>query len=244
MKKEWFENWFDSPFYHLLYKARDESEAQKSLDSLALALDLAPNARVLDLACGKGRHSKYLAGKGYFVTGLDLSESSIEYARYFENERLEFFQHDMRKPFRSNYYDAVLNMFTSFGYFETDKEHLLALKNMQLNLKKDGKVLLDFFNSNWVRAHLVEWEEKQVDDIEFRIERKVEGGKVYKTISFDEGFQYRYTEMVRLFELADFQALFNACQLKITHTFGDYNLEEYDPQHSRRLILVATKING
>jgi len=136
MKKDWFSAWFDSPYYHTLYKSRDEEEAQNTLDNLLRALDLPEGAQILDLACGKGRHSRYLASKGFDVTGLDISDASITFARQFEHERLAFFQHDMRVPFRFNYFDAVMNMFTSFGYFETDRDHLLALSNIQTGLKR------------------------------------------------------------------------------------------------------------
>lgn len=242
MKKEWFEEWFDSPFYHLLYKSRDEQEAHRSLDNLLLALDLKPGARILDLACGKGRHSRYLAEKGFLVTGLDISEKSIAYARQFETENLEFFQHDMRLPFRSNYFDGVLNMFTSFGYFKTDREHLQALSSIAGNLKRGGLFLLDYFNSRWVRENLVREETKTVDGTEFQLTKWIEDGHVFKNVSFiHEGREVHYRESVRLFEPEDFESLFSLRNLKIIKVFGSYNLDPYHPQESKRLILVAEK---
>ena len=242
MKKEWFEAWFDSPYYHLLYKSRDEQEAKNSLDNLLIALDLPPGARILDLACGKGRHSRYLAENGFFVTGLDISEKSISFARQFEGENLEFFQHDMRKPFRINYYDGMLNMFTSFGYFKTDREHLLALQNMTSNLKKGGVFLLDYFNSRWVRANLVAAETKTVEGIAFHLTKRIENGQVYKTIAFEaNGRSFAFTESVSLFERIDFHRFFLESNLRITKTFGGYDLAAFDPDHSKRLILVAEK---
>lgn len=242
MKKEWFEEWFDSPYYHLLYKERDEAEAKRALNHLLMALGLPHGALVLDLACGKGRHARYLAEKGFQVTGLDISEKSIAFARQFESPMLEFYQHDMRKPFRANYYDGVLNMFTSFGYFKTDREHQLALRSMTNNLKVGGLFLLDFFNSHWVQQTMIASEVKEMEGIMFYISKKIESGQVFKTIDFEaEGRKFTFTEAVRLFTLEDFQALFTSCQLKIRRIFGGYDLSTFDPESSRRLILVAEK---
>ncbi len=242
MKKEWFEAWFDSSYYHLLYKSRDEQEARNSLDNLLSALNLGQGARIMDLACGKGRHARYLAEKGFQVTGLDISEKSIAFARQFESENLEFFQHDMRKPFRANYFDGILNMFTSFGYFETDLEHLHALKSIATNLKTGGLFLLDYFNSQWVRANLVPTETKILEGVEFRLTKWIENGHVFKKVAFlHEGQPSAHTESVRLFELGDFQQLFSASNLNITRTYGDYDLSAFDAQQSKRLILVAEK---
>lgn len=242
MQKEWFEQWFDSPYYHALYKSRDEKEAQNTLDNLLKALDLPAGARILDLACGKGRHSRYLADKGFDVTGLDISSASITYARQFEHEHLAFYQHDMRLPFRINYFDSVMNMFTSFGYFKTDRDHLLTLKNIQKGLKPGGLLLLDYFNSPWVRSNLVPTDTKQVEGIEFHMKRNTRGGYVYKTVEFStEGRQYHFHERVRLFALADFKSLFSEAGLSLRRIYGDYDLSEYDEQNSRRLILIAQK---
>jgi len=242
MKKEWFEQWFDSPYYHALYKSHDESEAQNSLDNLLRALDLLPNARILDLACGKGRHSRYLAAKGFDVTGLDISTSSIDFARQFEHEHLAFYQHDMRLPFRINYFDAVMNMFTSFGYFKTDRHHLMSLLNVQKGLKPGGLFLLDYFNSEWVRQSLVHAEIKPVNGIEFHLKRSIRNGHVYKTVEFaDAGHHYQFRERVRLFTTADFEQLFRSAGLEIRRMYGGYDLSEFDRQNSRRLILIAQK---
>lgn len=242
MKKEWFAEWFDSPYYHTLYKNRDDNEAQKTLDNLLHALDLPASARILDLACGKGRHSRYLASKGFDLTGLDISDSSITFARQFENEHLAFYQHDMRLPFRINYFDAVMNMFTSFGYFETDRDHLLALKNVQRGMKPGGLLLLDYFNSQWVREHIVRAEVKTVDNIEFHMKKSIRGGHVFKTVEFVAGERlFHFRERVRLFTLAEFQSLFSAAGLELRHIYGSYDLSVFDVNTSKRLILIAQK---
>ena len=122
----WFTSWFDSPYYHVLYKERNYREAQIFMDNLTHYLNLPEHAKVLDLACGKGRHAIYLNQLGFTVLGVDLSENSIAIAKKNENETLHFEVHDMRHSFADKY-DAIFNLFTSFGYFECDADHLKTL---------------------------------------------------------------------------------------------------------------------
>src|SRR5215217_3506504 len=129
-EKEWYKSWFNSPYYHKLYFERGDGEAQNFIGALMNYFKPAPGSLMLDVACGKGRHSKILAGYGYDVTGFDLSEDSIQYAKQFEQEHLHFYQHDMRLPFWINYFDYAFNFFTSFGYFATRREHNNAVRTI------------------------------------------------------------------------------------------------------------------
>ncbi|MCB0570654.1 MAG: class I SAM-dependent methyltransferase [Phaeodactylibacter sp.] len=240
MEPEWYKDWFDSPFYHILYKYRDESEAEGFIDKLLESLQPKPGARVMDLACGKGRYSRHLASKGFDVTGLDLSEQSIRYARQFEQDNLSFFTHDMRLPFRVNYFDYVFNFFTSFGYFEVEQDDIRTLKSVALSLRPDGLFVLDFFNSNYVANNLTGSETKMIDGIAFQIRKSIKGLYVYKTINFEaKGRQWSYEEKVRLFTLPDFERLFQAAGLKLTRAYGDYQLNPFDENESPRLIMLA-----
>jgi SAM-dependent methyltransferase len=246
MKKphsEWFQDWFNSPYYHLLYKNRDEAEAKKFIDRLLAEITPPPGSFILDLACGKGRYSLHLAEKGFNVTGIDIAKDSIEFAQQFENERLSFFQHDMRLPFRINYFDYIFNFFTSFGYFETEQDHLKTVCNIAKGLRPDGKFVLDFFNSKRVIRNLRPHDVKQVDDVVFHIQRRVDDeGYILKNIQFeDRGQFYDFTERVRAFNLEDFRYLFGKAGLKIARTFGDYHLNDFDETTSGRLILVGCK---
>lgn len=239
---KWYIEWFDSPYYHLLYHNRDENEARCFIDELLLELNPKPGARILDLACGKGRYSRYLAEKGYAVTGIDLSANSIKFARQFETENLSFFIHDMRLPFRSNYFDFIFNFFTSFGYFDSEREELKTLQNVHRGLRPDGIFVLDFFNSQYVIDHLQESESKDIAGIGFDLQKSIEGRHVIKTINFTHNSKkYYFRERVRLFLLADFERLFATAGLKLIRTYGNYRLQEFDPQKSPRLILVAQK---
>lgn len=244
MEKEWFMEWFGSPYYHILYKNRDENEARQFIDALLAWLQPTPGAHALDLACGKGRYSRYLAEKDLLTTGLDISASSIAYARQFESERLSFFQHDMRHLYRINYFDFIFNFFTSFGYFENERDHFRTILNISRGLKQGGRFVLDFFNSRKVLRELKSLEIKKIDNYTFHIRKELDmEGYIVKTIIFEaEGRQMEFRERVRAFALEDFQSYFERTSLSLEATFGDYQLKAYDPEQSERLILVAKKI--
>ena len=110
----WYQDWFNSPYYHLLYQHRDEQEAAEFIDRLMGYLHPREGSRMLDVACGKGRHAVQLARYGFEVTGIDLSEESIAFAKKTETPNLQFFRHDMRQPFYINYFHYAFNFFTSF----------------------------------------------------------------------------------------------------------------------------------
>src|SRR6478672_4804570 len=134
----WFESWFGSPYYRILYQHRDELEAEAFVDHLMDYLQPLPGSRMVDIACGEGRFSIELAERGYDVTGIDLSHQSIEHAKAHENDNLHFYVHDMRMPFYINYFDYAFNFFTSFGYFAHARDHQLAAKSFAAGLKKNG----------------------------------------------------------------------------------------------------------
>ena len=242
MPKKWFHNWFNSPYYHILYKKRDEEEAELFIDNLCSFLKPGIQSRMLDIACGRGRHAIYLNKKEYDVTGIDLSFSSIKFAQQFENKKLHFLVHDMRHLFYINYFDFAFNLFTSFGYFEKENEHINALKSFRKSLKKDGVLVLDYMNSQKIINHLVTRESKEVDGIAFHISRMVENGKIVKTIDFEhKSKHFAFKEEVKDFKLADFERLLSAAGLSITQVFGDYNLNAFDINHSDRLIFICKK---
>ncbi len=237
--KDWFSSWFDTPYYHILYKNRNDADAQLFIQNITACLQLSENAHVADLPCGKGRHSIYLNSLGYTVTGGDLSKNSIEFAKQFENEKLHFEVWDMRRQLQ-NKYDAIFNLFTSFGYFNGDKDNLLVLKAMKSGLKKNGIFILDFLNVVKTKNNLVSQEMKEVDGITFHIQREIKNGFILKYINFfADGQQHSYIEKVRFLSYEKMKSYFNAVDLKIINTFGDYDLNAFNKQNSNRLILIA-----
>tara|TARA_Y100000782_G_scaffold107075_1_gene128654 strand:- start:1068 stop:1790 length:723 start_codon:yes stop_codon:yes gene_type:complete len=238
---EWFKSWFDSPYYHLLYKDRDDTEAHKFIDQLAQFLAPETTAKFLDLACGKGRHSVYLNQKGYDVVGADLAVQNIEYAKQFENDRLKFVRHDMRTPLDQQF-DYVLNMFTSFGYFDDVSDNLTTIKAISEELKPGGTFVLDFLNVHHVINELVPDEEKQVEDILFHIKRYHKDHTIVKEISFThKGKDYLFEENVTAFTRSELIEMLESSGLHVFHEFGDYNLTPFHQPSSPRLILIAEK---
>ncbi len=242
-KNAWFANWFDTPYYHILYKNRDFDEAKRFVNKLVEHLNPTKGASILDLACGSGRHSRHLAELGFQVTGVDLSLQSIEEASRFESTNLEFYTHDMRNSFRIRYYDYIFNIFTSFGYFNTKREHIKTLKSIKKGLKNDGVFVLDFFNAHKTVQHLKSSETKKVDGIEFQLKRYVKNGIIHKEIRFsDKGQDFFYTEKVHAFTLHDFKLFFKQVGLEIDQIFGNYQLDAFDLENSNRLILITKPI--
>ncbi len=239
-KKEWFGEWFGSPYYFKLYKDRDTEEASFFLDNLLTALKPDDDCRIMDLACGKGRHALYLNDKGYDVTGLDLQEENITYASQFANEHLRFYQHDMREVFRQEAFDLVLNLFTSFGYFDSRGEHQQTVTAVAQSLRPGGRFVLDFLNPYRVIHDLIPEETKIVDGIEFHIKRSFDGEFILKDINFeDEGTSYSYREKVQAIRRVEFIEYFEHAGMKPIRVFGDYHLKPYQPEQSERLIFVT-----
>jgi len=239
---KWFADWFNSPYYHILYKDRDQREAQHFINNLITYLQIKKESKLIDIACGKGRHATYFNKLGFDVVGLDLSKNSITTAKQNENERLQFFTHDMRKTFKANSFHVVTNLFTSFGYFDNDKDEQEAINAMSDNLKSEGILIIDFMNVKKVIAHLVESEQKQIQDITFNICRKFEDNYIIKDISFtDKERNYNFQEKVKALTLSDFSDFISNAGLKIIDIFGNYKLENFNATSSERLILICKK---
>ena len=236
--ENWFSTWFDTPYYHILYKNRNDEEAQAFMDNITHYLNMPENGTILDLACGKGRHSIYLNKLGYNVTGVDLSENSIAIAKESSNETLQFKTHDMREPMNETY-DAVFNLFTSFGYFDTHEDNIKTLKAIKESINEYGFGVIDFFNADFIIENLVAEETKEIDGITFHIKRSVENKKIIKEIRFeDKGESFFFTEKVSAFTLADFEAMMEEAGIYLLEIFGDYKLRKFYKTQSERLILL------
>nr|WP_169931802.1 class I SAM-dependent methyltransferase [Nonlabens sp. Ci31] len=255
---QWFASWFDTPYYHILYRDRDYTEAGAFMQRLSQRLKLDENAHIMDLACGRGRHSMYLNQLGYRVTGVDLSDSSIAFAkaelrksssRVSNNEesnslnpidasRIEFHVHNMTRAYDQTF-DAVFNLFTSFGYFDDAADNLRTIKAIKENLKPGGYGVIDFMNVSYVIKNLVAQNSKTEAGITFHNSRRFENGFIYKEIEFrDNDHDYHFTERVSALTLEDFQRYFAAAGVDLIEVYGSYHLEDYDQQTSDRLIMV------
>lgn len=244
VEKEWYKAWFNSPFYHKLYFERDENEAQKFILRLLNHLKPAAGSRVLDVACGRGRHSKFMAAQGFDVTGIDLSFDSIEYVKQFEKENLHFYQHDMRLPMWANYFDYAFNFFTSFGYFATHREHDDAVCTIARSLKRGGIALFDYLNVHYVEDHLVHDELKSIGETQYEIHRWMDEDHFYKKMVVKDpslGLPKEFCEKVAKLSLGDFTDMLSFQKLQVLEVFGDYELNAYDVRKTPRMIVVARK---
>ena len=239
MKKEiWFESWFDTNFYHELYKNRDEDEANNFIENLIDKLKLDPDSEVLDLACGKGRHALKMSDYFQKVTGIDLSKNSINIAKKFKKENLKFFTGDMRNFSLNKKFDFIFNLFTSFGYFENFNENSLVLDNCNKHLKKNGLIVIDYLNPEKVVNTLVKNEIKIINKTKYTISRKIENNFIIKDIYINN--KEHFYEKVQLINLEIFNEILKKANFTIDQTFGNYHLEEYN-KNSNRLIITALK---
>jgi len=232
-------DWFDSDYYHTLYKHRDYSEARNFIDNIVEYLDLKKGSKILDLACGIGRHSIYLDKIGFKVVGTDKSPNNIKKAKASKNQSVNFLQMEMIDD-TNHKYDVIFNLFTSFGYVNHDY-NLKTIKNIERQLKDDGTVIVDFMNTLFVKKNLVIEETKVIDDLSFKIKRKSDGKHIYKEIKFQDKKDYFFQEKVMDLSRKDFENYLIRYNLKIIKTFGDYNLNEFDIENSERLIMVIKK---
>ena len=240
---DWFESWFGSPWYHILYQDHDNKEAQAFVEKLLHYLQPPAGCRMADIACGEGRYSVQLAEHGYEVMGIDLSHPSIETAKAFENDHLQFAVHDMRMPFYINYFDYAFNFFTSFGYFEHQRDHQLAAKSFAACLKPGGILVVDYLNCEHAAHALVPEETVLREPYTFHITKRLEHRHFLKDIRFADadGKERHYTESVAAFGLEDFRTMFQKAGMTLMDTFGNYKLEPYHPAETPRLIMIFKK---
>lgn len=246
-QSDWFASWLDSEHYHKLYAHRDDRDAADFISRLITWLQPAGGSSILDLGCGSGRHSRYLASMGFDVTGLDLSAQSMSLARQSKRSNLHFDRQDMRQPFGSDAFHYVFNLFTSFGYFEDPAQDLTVIQNIANSLKGGGHLVLDYMNVVHVQSHLKAEEAIERDGVIYSLSRWADAKYIFKRIAImddgreTEATRLEYTERVAKLMLEDFRFMFDLCGLVIEAIFGDYRLSPFSLQTSPRLIVVARK---
>ncbi len=239
----WFETWFDTSYYHELYQHRDEEEARVFIATMVMYLELRAGERILDLACGKGRHSRELQKHGLEVVGIDLSKNSIEEAKIYESEEMVFDIHDMRKSLtKFGKFDAIFNIFTSFGYFNSREEDVKSLKNVAKALVAGGQFVQDYINAAAVLHTLPEKGEKEVGALRFSWNKYVNNGYIIKDIEVnDAGEIKKFQERVKIYSIEELKDIHKEAGLKVVAEFGAYELDPYEAETSPRIILVSEK---
>ena len=235
---KWFQSWFNTSYYHLLYRNRDYKEAEVFIKNIVKYLNLDKDDSILDLACGKGRHSIFLNSLGFNVTGLDLSKNSIKEAKTRESSSLHFDVHDMRNLYNTQF-EVVLNLFTSFGYFEKDIDNFKVIQTIKSSLKQNGIGVIDFMNSPQVIENLIAQNSHKIDGVTFKLKRSYSDGFITKDIDVsDSDKTYQFQEKVRAYSFQDFEVMLSNAGLHLLECFGNYNLEPLNIKTSKRLILI------
>lgn len=244
----WFEEWFDSPLYEKIYANRNREEASQLADLIETIIPKNSYPTLLDLGCGRGRHSIALAKRGYQVTGIDLSEAAIQKAKHLsEVEGLtntRFLVSDMRDRMDQSF-DSILNLFTTFGYFLNDFENQKVLMNVSSMLNNEGVFIQDFLNPSVIKKSLVPEEEGNYENLNYRIERMIENDMVYKNIRFtgptlDKPVEFN--ERVKLYSLDWFQENLRQAGLALQSIYGEYDGSSYIKENSSRMIMISRKI--
>ncbi|MBS1519152.1 MAG: class I SAM-dependent methyltransferase [Bacteroidetes bacterium] len=245
----WFKKWFSNRLYLELYSHRNEEEAGHMIDLIQRNLDIRTGSKVLDVACGAGRHSLQLAKRGFSVTGFDLSEFLISEAEKSfteakENDlRLKFLIKDMRKFNFRNSFDLAVNIFTSFGYFNNDEENFRVIENVSNSLKKGGYFVFDFINSGYIIQNIVPRSRNKIGNATVVQKRRIKEGYIIKDIEIHKGKKItRFNEILRLYSKQELIKCFKSHNFKIKSLFGDYYGNEFSEKKSKRLIIFAQKI--
>ncbi|MCH8557216.1 MAG: methyltransferase domain-containing protein [Balneolia bacterium] len=247
----WFETWFDTPLYEKMYANRDMSEASALAKLISKHFPPDEYTRVIDIACGRGRHSFNLAKLGYNVTGVDLSERAIKRANTLKEtfpfpDRVRFQEHDMRLPLNETY-DLTVNLFTSFGYLPDDKGNRRIFDHIAGSVRDDGALVSDFLNPGFVESTLAEKETRETEDFDVIITRLIKDNAVNKTMRFvhkTTGDEQTFSEHVKLYDLEWFSEQAAEHGLKPESVYGDYNGEPYDKTTSPRMIMLFRKTGG
>ncbi|MBL1214058.1 MAG: class I SAM-dependent methyltransferase [Ignavibacteriae bacterium] len=242
---EWFKEWFASEEYLNVYKHRDTGDA-KSIISLILKNVSIPNkAKILDAACGAGRHAIALAQKGYKVTAFDLSEPLVNKAKTLSNElnlNINFFNADLRTVDFKERFSLILNLFTSFGYFENDEENFRFLTDSKKWLLPKGYFILDYLNMNYIIENHVPQSVKAMENKKVIENRRFNKGRIEKEIIIHNGSKVEtYNESVKLYSFNQIAEAAQNAGLTINKIFGDYKGNEFDEELSERLIIIFKK---
>ncbi len=243
--KSWFEKWFDTPYYPILYGNRNDHEAEAFVNRLTKEIKrLATSDRlsVLDLACGSGRHSRVFHQLGFKTTGIDLSVRSIETAKRESDPSIDFQVADMRTFDLPQPFDVIVNLFTSFGYFESEDDNLKVLDRVKHHLRPGGVFVIDFLNATKVIKDLVKNETISRGGIEFTITRTYTGTHFVKNISFeDKGHDYSFNEYVQALTFDRIREMLEASGFLFVDVRGDYSLANFAEPSSERVIIFARK---
>ena len=243
--KEWFKDWFNTEEYLNVYRHRNEEDAKELVELILNNINIPFHGKVLDLACGPGRHSILFAQKGYKVSAVDLSKNLLVVANNSAvnaNVDINFIEADLRSLCIKPKFDLVVNLFTSFGYFEDDRENFKLFSRAFYFLDDKGYFVLDFFNKRYIEKNIVSRSEGFVDHTKIIQERKIEGKRVIKKISIIKNdLQRQFMESVRMYNKDELITEIEKRGFKIESIFGGIRGKTFDLETSPRIIIIARK---
>jgi len=228
-----------------VYSHRNESDAIKLFNLIQNNVVLSQNSKILDVACGNGRHSNYFAKLGYNVTGFDLSYNLLKIAmknKLESNLQSNYFCADVRSiPIKTNF-DLILNLFTSFGYFDNDVANFSFVKFASEHLNRNGYFVFDYLNPNFLKKNVVESSEKKVANLTILEKRRINGKRIEKEIIIkDSENMHRFFESVQLYSYNEILKVFNNNGFNQISSFGSYFEDIYDENESERMIIIFQK---
>jgi cyclopropane fatty-acyl-phospholipid synthase-like methyltransferase len=245
MKSEWFKDWFNTQEYLNVYQHRNEQDAEEHIKLILDNVEIPSRSKILDMACGAGRHAVILARKDFEVTAVDLSENLLLIARQSardENLNINFIRSDIREFKTNEKFNLIINLFTSFGYFDSDEENFSVLQKAYDLLTDDGFFVLDFFNSYFLQQNLIESSEEILDKVKIHQFRKIKENRVTKKIVITkDGNLSQFEESVRMFTKEELTKAIKNIGFDIYKTFGDFLGNEFDQFTSPRLIMICKK---
>jgi SAM-dependent methyltransferase len=233
----------------VLFTAARWENAPREVEAMVALLGLSPQAKVLDLCCGVGRHSLELARRGFQVTGVDRTAAYLQEARgraRQEGLEVEFVQDDMRAFLRPGAFDAVINYFTSFGYFESEDDDRRVVENAFSSLRPGGQVLVDLMGVEILARIFSERGWREEDGMLILEDRQVapDWGTVYnRWIIIKDGERREVTLTTRQYSAAELSRLLKGCGFERVEVYGDLSGAPYDME-ARRLVVVAGKGAG
>lgn len=237
----WFKHWFGTRYYSLLYGHRDEQDAKAWVDVITDRWKLPPDAQLMDLACGRGRHARYFVEAGLRVTGVDISETSIDEAREAV-QGASFHVHDMRVPFATARFDGICCLFTSLGYFDNLDDDRKVFDAVVQALKPGGRFVLDFMNTGAVLRELVREERVEHEGVVFHIDRALEDGVIVKRVSvLDRDVEHRFEERVQALMPDQLARMAEEAGLVVEDRTDGPLPTPFDAQHADRFVLWTRK---
>jgi len=245
----WTEKFFGKYYLQTHLPVLTETKTIEETDFIMEALKLDKGAAILDLPCGHGRHAIKLAQRGYNVTGMDIQADFITLAKEEagEQENLSFLSGDMRKISYDNEFDAVINLFTSFGYF-SEQENFDLLRSMSKSLKKGGKLLIDTVNREWAMNNTgtvnQAWLVYPPDNIAFLANNSFNvytGRMISDQVIVDNGERYEQMQDIRLYTYTEIKTLLSFCGMEISASYGNVYQDEYSAASSNMIIIAEKK---